>query len=68
MRVLAEFAKVNSREMLQKSSTAKVYSGKKNRFFHNFNLIEENYSEPKEETILGSFLAPTTDEIIEASK
>ena len=40
----------------------------KNRFFHNFTLIEENYSEPKEETILGSFLAPTTNESIEASK
>ena len=31
-------------------------------------IIEENYSEPKEETILGSFLAPTTDEIIEVNQ
>ena len=31
-------------------------------------IIEENYSEPKEETILGSFLAPTTDESIEVNQ
>ena len=51
------------REMLQKLSTAKVYSGKKNRFFHKFTLIEETFeSEPKcKKLFWGHFWLPQRD-------